>query len=105
MSWTWDTTELTFDQTCWTFDGNYDECIPGGAFSHVSFGDQHNYPDRDKVDQAKIKADRELRTQVEDSYAVAAGDVPELAGLTYEDRRAILASDDVDSVIAILLLM
>lgn len=25
MSWTWDTTELTCDQTCWTYDG-YNGC-------------------------------------------------------------------------------
>ena len=27
MSWTWDQTDLTFDQTCWTFDGSND-CYP-----------------------------------------------------------------------------
>jgi hypothetical protein len=30
--WTWDSTEITFDQTCWFFDG-YNGCIVTGGGS------------------------------------------------------------------------
>lgn len=41
MSWSWDTALLTFDQTCWTFDG-YNDCRikdhPSDDWAEWAFG-------------------------------------------------------------------
>ena len=35
MAWTWDTTQITHDQTCWTYDG-FNGCV-GGASAAFRF--------------------------------------------------------------------
>jgi hypothetical protein len=65
MSWTWDSTQITFDQTCWTFDG-YNGCAwTGGGSDEYKY---KSYADlvRDKEGiVAELHKDRILAEDVD----------------------------------------
>ena len=49
MSWTWDSTEITHDQTCWTYDG-YNGCsLPEGSSGGIDLI-RANKDDRDMLE-------------------------------------------------------
>ena len=56
MSWTWDSEQITHDQTCWTYDG-YDGCniappVTGGGGGGVTYD-----PEAEVIDLARAAMD------------------------------------------------
>ena len=47
--WTWDSTQITHDQTCWTYDG-YNGCYSGG------FGEGYVQDNRKRI----LEEDKEI---------------------------------------------
>ena len=64
MAWSWDTTKLTFDQTCWTFDGS-NACIDRGGGGYPA---AHTGPRKSPyqfLDRLPIRAVKEVAKKVE----------------------------------------
>lgn len=64
MPWTWDSTKITFDQTCWTFDGaNF--CIDRGGSGYPA---EHTGPRKSPyefLDKVSLRAVKEVAEKVE----------------------------------------
>jgi len=87
MSWTWDTTSLTFDQTCWTFDGT-NTCFPeappaagggdGGAERRPRKGRKRRKDDNNQIGvEAWARLSPEYRTPERPQEAPPAAPAPQ----------------------------
>ena len=112
--WTADSVQITADQTCWTADG-YNGCEITGGGSGGGGGanppqyiseelERKLYPSRKKYEKYKREDKAHLRKSVEAAYAEFIEDDPMLRLMSQEDKAYILAQDDIESIIIILLL-
>lgn len=56
MSWTWDNNIITFDQTCWTFDGS--NTCPRGHYP--GYPKEYTRVRRDSFKERLLREDREI---------------------------------------------
>lgn len=105
MSWSWDSTQIDFSQTCWTFDGSNTCGASAGDKVKQEKTKWDDYLDFDKVTRDKRKAEDEAKHLLLKERAKTLLAKPEFDGMSEADKLFLLEEEDLKGLIVLLLLI